>query len=109
MRSGNEASLRGAASRPVCDDSRVSTDNPKNPSLPIDVGANAYDASADAPTRLTYAERKQARFQMRVEKWEDRMAGPPPPRYLHRAIVTIAMMGAMLLLLYILLFAGPPA
>jgi len=65
-------------------------------------------AETEQPTKLTYAERKQARFQLRVEKWEDRLTGPPPPRYLHRAIITIVMMLAMLALLWLLLFTGPP-
>jgi hypothetical protein len=62
-----------------------------------------------APQKQSYAERKQARFAQRVEKWEARRAGPPPPLRLHRAIITILMMFAMLVLLYVLLFTHGPS
>ena len=68
---------------------------------------SAAARDADEPRKLTYAERKQARFQMRVEKWETRLASPPPPRYLHRTVITFAMMAAMLGLLWLLVFGGP--
>lgn len=57
--------------------------------------------------RMSYADRKRARFQQRVDKWEERLEGPPPPRHLHRAIITILMMISMLGLLWLLTFGMP--
>lgn len=54
---------------------------------------------------LTRRERRElkraARFQKRVELWEARRAAPQP-RKLHRAIITIAMMGACIWLLWLI-------
>jgi hypothetical protein len=55
-------------------------------------------------SRPSYAERKQARMQRRIETWEQRLAGPPPPMHWHRALITLAMLGGMLFLLYLLTF-----
>lgn len=65
-------------------------------------------AMLEAPD-LTKRERRElqrmARFQRRVETWELRRATPHPPK-LHRAIITLLMMGACLWLLWLLL-TGP--
>lgn len=42
----------------------------------------------------------------RVEKWEARKEGPPPPRYIHRVIISVLMMLFSLWLVY-LLTVGP--
>ena len=52
---------------------------------------------------LTKRERRELkrmhRFQRRVELWEARRANPNQPRKIHRAAITIFMMGAMLWLI----------
>jgi len=53
-------------------------------------------------SRPSYADRKAARFQRRVELWEKRLQSPPPPRFLHRALITITMMVGMIALLGLL-------
>lgn len=68
----------------------------------------------DATTTSTVSRREQRqrhkaeRWQRRVDKWEARRAGPPPPRRLHRAVITAVMMVGMLAILYLLL-VGPPS
>ena len=63
----------------------------------------------DAPD-LTPRERRElrraARFQKRVEVWEQRRS-EPAPRKLHRTVITLLMMAACLWVLYLLL-SGPP-
>ena len=68
------------------------------------------EALLDAPD-LTRGERRELqraiRFQRRVELWETRQATPHPPK-VHRAIITLLMMAAMLWLLW-LLWSGTPS
>lgn len=61
----------------------------------------------DSPARKpSMSERRAMRWQRRIERYEARRSGPPPPRHMHRAIVTVLMM-LMLLALLALLMAGP--
>ncbi len=68
-------------------------------------------AMLEAPD-LTRSERRElqrmARFQKRIETWEQRRSGPQP-RKLHRAVITLAMMAACLWVLWLLLAGGPSA
>jgi len=62
--------------------------------------------SDDQTPRLSFSERRQARMQARIEKWEARRAGPPPPVYVHRVIIMAIMMLLCLWLVY-LITVGP--
>jgi hypothetical protein len=57
--------------------------------------------------RQSWSEKRAARFQRRVELWEERRANPSP-RKLHRAIITIIMMAMMLMLLVLLVTSPSP-
>lgn len=61
------------------------------------------EADGHRPSR---AQRRAARWQRRVERYEARRTGPPPPRRLHRAAVLVVMMAAMLVLVALMAF-GP--
>lgn len=56
--------------------------------------------------RLGYVERRALRMQRRVEKWEARLAGPPPPMHLHRALVSVLVMAAALAVAWLIAFGG---
>jgi hypothetical protein len=60
------------------------------------------------PERRSWSERREARFQQRVEMWEERLQ-KPAPRKLHRTIILLIMMALMLALLSLLLTAPSPA
>lgn len=81
------------------------------------------DATEPAPVRhadllemleapdLTKRERRElkraARYQKRIETWEHRLANPSP-RKLHRAVITILMMGACIWVLWLINGGGAP-
>jgi hypothetical protein len=68
-------------------------------------------AMLDSPdlTRREQRELKRAaRFQRRVETWEQRRR-EPAPRTPHRTVITLLMMAACLALLALLVFAAPPS
>lgn len=67
-------------------------------------------SSRDARRRRAQLKRNE-RWARRIERYETRRAGPPPPRHLHRAVITVLMLLLMLGLLYLLVTAPatPPA
>jgi len=53
-------------------------------------------------------ERRALRWQKRIERYEARRSGPPPPRRIHRAIVSLIMMAMALAVLALLLTGTGP-
>ena len=54
---------------------------------------------------MSWSERREARFQRRVEMWEERRLHPAPKK-LHRTIILVVMM-AMLIAILLLLNTAP--
>ncbi len=76
------------------------------PSTPSERASDSATPGERIAHRQSRASRRQERFARRVAMWEERLSSPPPPRKLHRPLILVAMMAAMLWLLWLLTF-GP--
>ncbi|MBC7462261.1 MAG: hypothetical protein H7287_12940 [Thermoleophilia bacterium] len=84
-------------------------DTNNDPAEPLEVermSVEQLQGLLEAPD-LTKGERRELqraiRFHRRVELWETRQANPTPAKA-HRVIISVAMMGACLGMLYLLIF-----